>query len=115
MADSSFILTLTSAPLPGIIAAVSAAIARLDGNIVETHQYWDREAGRFFLRMAFVGPSNLSVPVVDQMLKPAVAEFGLEFQVTDASLRPRIIVMVSKFDHALLHLLYQIRVGWLQA
>ena len=23
--------------------------------------------------------------------------------------------MVSKFDHALLHLLYQIRVGWLDA
>ena len=25
--------------------------------------------------------------------------------------KPRIIAMVSKFDHALLHLLYQIRVG----
>ena len=28
---------------------------------------------------------------------------------------PRIIIMVSKFDHCLEHLLYQIRVGWLKA
>ncbi len=29
--------------------------------------------------------------------------------------RRSIVVMVVKFDHALLHLLYQIRVGWLDA
>lgn len=28
---------------------------------------------------------------------------------------PRILVLVSRFDHCLLHLLYQIRVGWLRA
>jgi formyltetrahydrofolate deformylase len=39
----------------------------------------------------------------------------LKFEIADAAHRPRIVVMVSKFDHALLHLLYQIRVGWLQA
>ena len=113
--DSSFVLTLTSAPLPGIIAAVSAAIARLDGNIVETHQHWDRGTDSFFLRVAFVGPAGLTVQAVERALGPAVARFGLEFRIGDASHRPRIVAMVSKFDHALLHLLYQIRVGWLQA
>lgn len=39
----------------------------------------------------------------------------MELQVIDAMQPPRIIIMVSKFDHALLHLLYQIRVGWLHA
>jgi formyltetrahydrofolate deformylase len=34
---------------------------------------------------------------------------------TDAAVKPKILVLVSKFDHALLHLLYQIRVGWLNA
>ena len=27
----------------------------------------------------------------------------------------KVVLMVSKFDHTLLHLLYQIRVGWLDA
>ena len=33
----------------------------------------------------------------------------------DEGRKKKIVVMVSKFDHALLHLLYQIRVGWLDA
>ncbi|TIU03669.1 MAG: formyltetrahydrofolate deformylase, partial [Mesorhizobium sp.] len=35
--------------------------------------------------------------------------------ITDLVNRPKIIIMVSKFDHAMLYLLYQIRVGWLDA
>ena len=33
MPDTAFILTMTSAPLPGIIAAVATAVADLGGNI----------------------------------------------------------------------------------
>ncbi|MDO8360898.1 MAG: formyltetrahydrofolate deformylase, partial [Devosia sp.] len=36
-------------------------------------------------------------------------------QLTDQAKKKKILVMVSRFDHALLHLLYQIRVGWLDA
>lgn len=115
MAESSFVLTLTSEPLPGIIAAVSTAVADLGGNIAETNQHWDRPANRFFLRLAFVGPDELTVPAVERALAPAIDRLGLELRVTDATRPPKIVAMVSKFDHALLHLLYQIRVGWLRA
>jgi len=33
----------------------------------------------------------------------------------DATVKPKILILVSRFDHALLHLIYQIRVGWLNA
>jgi formyltetrahydrofolate deformylase len=115
MAETSFILTLTSDPLPGIIAAVSTAIAALGGNIAETHQHWDRPTDRFFLRVAFLGPEGLTVPAVEQALAPTVEKLGLDLKVSDAGRSPKIVAMVSKFDHALLHLLYQIRVGWLGA
>ena len=115
MPDTALVLTLSSAPLPGIIAAVTTAIADLGGNITETHQHWDRPTDRFFLRVAFLGPDTLTVPTVEQALAPAVERFGLDLKVTDVSRPPKIVAMVSKFDHALLHLLYQIRVGWLRA
>jgi formyltetrahydrofolate deformylase len=115
MSENSFILTLTSAPLPGIVAAVSTGIADLGGNIAEAHQHWDRPTGRVFLRVAFHGPEGLSVAAVEQSLAPTVRRLDLDLQVSDASRPPRIIAMVSRFDHALLHLLYQIRVGWLRA
>src|SRR5512134_3478553 len=115
MPGTSFVVTLTSEPLPGIIAAVSTGIADLGGNIAETHQHWDRPTDRFFLRVAFFGPEGLTVEAVEQALASAVDRFGLDLKVTDAARPPKIIAMVSKFDHALLHLLYQIRVGWLHA
>ncbi len=115
MTETSFIVTLTSAPLPGIIAGVSTAIADLGCNIAETNQHWDRPADRFFLRIAFLGPEGLSALAVEQALAPSVERFSLELKVTDAARPPKIIIMVSKFDHALLHLLYQIRVGRLSA
>jgi formyltetrahydrofolate deformylase len=115
MSEASFILTLTSDPLPGIIAAVSTSISDLGGNITETNQHWDRPANRFFLRVAFVGPEGLTIPDVEQALAPTVERLGLELKVVDATRPPKIVAMVSKFDHALLHLLYQIRVGWLSA
>jgi formyltetrahydrofolate deformylase len=112
---TAFILTLASDPLPGIIAAVSTAVAELGGNITETHQHWDQPTDRFFLRVAFIGPDTLTVPAVEQALAPGIERFGLDLRVVDATRPPRIIAMVSRFDHALLHLLYQIRVGWLSA
>jgi formyltetrahydrofolate deformylase len=115
MAESALIVTVTGGPLPGIVAAVTTAIAGLGGNVAETHQHWDRPADRFFLRVAFFGPEGLAVPAVEQALAPAAARLDLDLKVTDAARAPKVIVMVSRFDHALLHLLYQIRVGWLRA
>lgn len=115
MSHRSYVLTLTCTPLPGIIAAVSTAIAGLDGNITETHQHWHRPTNGFFLRMAFLGAAGLARSAVEKALEPVVKRFGLKLEIADAVHRPRIVVMVSKFDHALLHLLYQIRVGWLHA
>jgi len=39
----------------------------------------------------------------------------MKTSLVDQSQRKRIVILVSKFDHTLLHLLYQIRVGWLDA
>ena len=110
MSESSIIVTLVCDSRPGIIAAVTTAIADLGGNITETHQHWDRPTDRFFLRVAFLGPESLSAPAAERALAPLVERFGMDLGVTDAARPPRIIAMVSKFDHTLLHLLYQIRV-----
>ena len=85
MSETSFVLTLTSDPLPGIIAAVSTAVADLGGNIAETNQHWDRPTNRFFLRVAFLGPEGLTVPAVEQALAPTVEKLGLDLKVTDAA------------------------------
>ena len=112
---SSYVLTLSCSDRPGIVAAVTTELAALGANIAESNQFWDRETNRFFMRIAFQAPEGLARDRIERALKPAVERFDMKTALVDQSRTPRLIVMVSKFDHAMLHLLYQIRVGWLRA
>lgn len=110
-----FILTLDCDDKPGIVATVTTELAAIGGNIIESNQFRDKLTNRFFMRIAFSAPPGLAREAIEHALRPAGIRFGMKFAVADAGRRPRIILMVSKFDHAMLHILYQIRVGWLNA
>jgi formyltetrahydrofolate deformylase len=115
MPQHSFVLTLSCEDRPGIVAAVSTELFAIGANIAESNQFWDRQTGRFFMRLAFTAPETVMRDDVERALKPAFERFGMKTALTDLSRRPRILILVSKFDHALLHLIYQNRVGWLDA
>lgn len=110
-----FVLTLDCDDKPGIVAAITTELAAMGGNIAESNQFRDKLTNRFFMRIAFTAPLGMSRDAIEHALKPAGERFGMKFKVADANRKPKIVLMVSKFDHAMLHLLYQIRVGWLNA
>jgi formyltetrahydrofolate deformylase len=112
---ANFVLTLSCADRPGIVAAVTTELAALNANISESNQFWDRETGTFFMRLAFTAPEGVGREGIERALKPAIERFGMRTALVDEGRKKKIVVMVSKFDHTLLHLLYQIRVGWLDA
>jgi formyltetrahydrofolate deformylase len=112
---ANFVLTLSCADRPGIVAAVTTELAALNANIAESNQFWDKETGTFFMRLAFAAPDGVGREAIERALRPAIERFSMRTTLVDEGRRKRIVVMVSKFDHALLHLLYQIRVGWLDA
>src|SRR5688572_30355688 len=113
--SSNFVLTLSCADRPGIVAAVTTELAGLGCNIAESNQFWDKETGQFFMRLAFTTPDGVDRDALERGLKPAIERFGMRTTLVDEAKKKKILVMVSKFDHTLLHLLYQIRVGWLDA
>ena len=115
MCEHCHVLTLSCDGKPGIVAAVTAELAGQGTNLVETAQFWNRQSNRFFLRIAFLTPNGFSRQALEDALAPIKARFVMETTLTDASRRPRMVILVSRFDHALLHLLYQFRVGWLDA
>ena len=112
---SEFVLTLSCADRPGIVAAVTTELAAIGANISESNQFWDRDSNKFFMRIAIQAPGTVGRDDIERVLKPAVDRFEIMMGVADAQRKPKIVVMVSKFDHAMLHLLYQIRVNWLSA
>jgi formyltetrahydrofolate deformylase len=111
----NFILTLTCDDRPGIVAATMTELAALGANIAESAQFWDRASNRFFMRIAFTAPQRATRESVERALRPVIDRFAMKSRIVDADRKPRIVVMVSRFDHAVLHLLYQIRTGWLRA
>jgi formyltetrahydrofolate deformylase len=115
MSSANFVLTLSCADRPGIVAAVTTELAALNANIAESNQFWDRETGRFFMRLAFTNPEGLGRDAIDRALKSPIERFSMKTSLADEGQKKRIVILVSKFDHTLLHLLYQIRVGWLEA
>jgi formyltetrahydrofolate deformylase len=115
MSQANFVLTLSCADRPGIVAAVTTELAALSANIAESNQFWDRETGRFFMRLAFTAPEGVDRDTIERALKSPIERFSMKTNLVDEARKKRIVIMVSKFDHTLRHLLYQIQVGWLDA
>jgi formyltetrahydrofolate deformylase len=115
MTENKFILKLSCLDQPGIVAALTTALAARGANILESNQFCDRQTNQLFIRIAFAVPTTTSRETLELALKPSVDRFDMKLKIEDLSRRPKIIIMVSKFDHGLLHLLYQIKVGWLNA
>lgn len=115
MVEQSFILTLKCRDLRGIVAAVANAVTAVGGNILESDQFRDPLTATFFMRVVFATDGTEDSAALYDRLSPVFTGYGMEAHLVEADRHPKIILMVSKFDHALLHLLYQIKVGWLQA
>jgi formyltetrahydrofolate deformylase len=104
-AGANWVLTLSCPDSPGIVHAVSGALAAVGGNITESQQYGDPESGRFFMRVQV--QAAVERRVLDAVIMPVAQRFDMIWQL-DAAGRPlRAIVMVSKAAHCLIDLLYR--------
>ncbi|MER5320003.1 formyltetrahydrofolate deformylase [Streptosporangium roseum] len=108
---AQYVLTLSCPDRPGVVAAVSGLLAEQGCNIIESQQFGDPVAERFFMRVQF------SCPLSDAELRTAIAalapDFGMDVRLRDLAVKPRVMVMVSKFGHCLNDLLYRTRSGLL--
>ena len=104
-----YILTLSCPDRSGIVAAVSGFLAQHDCNILESAQFGDEVSHKFFMRVVFSGNSDLSKKFTDIGIK-----FKMDWQIYDTSLKPKIVVMVSKSSHCLNHILHRARIGSLK-
>src|SRR5262245_26085108 len=106
--SGEYVLTLSCPDRPGVVAAVSGLLARHGCNITESQQFGDPVSERFFMRVQFAGDRAL-----DGEFAALASEFGMEFQLFDRAVKPRVLVLVSRFDHCLNDLLYRTRAGLL--
>jgi formyltetrahydrofolate deformylase len=97
---------------PGIVAAVASFLHARGANIAQSAQYsTDPEGGRFFLRMVFhLGGLSDRLEELEREFAADVAEpFDMRFHLPDASVPKRVAMLVSRYDHCLLDLLWRWR------
>ncbi|MFZ5723222.1 MAG: formyltetrahydrofolate deformylase [Pseudomonadota bacterium] len=111
-------LLITCPDRPGIVSAVSTFFYNHGANITDLDQHSsDAEGGRFFMRLEFQTP-NLDVgrDVLHGAFRKAVADkYDMQWNIAYAVDRKRMALLVSKYDHALMELLWQVRRGDLVA
>ena len=113
-ATATAILTLSCADQPGIVHAVAGFLAAHGCNIQDSTQHSDPATERFFMRIAFHDPeAAAALPTRRHGFAHIATKFGMDWQLYDAAIRPRVLLMVSKFDHCLNDLLYRIDSGTL--
>lgn len=110
-----FRLTLACVDRPGIVAAVATCVFEQGGNIMESAQFHDPETGGFFMRVVFAVTPRLTLEHFRFALDPVVKRFDMRVELKDGERRPRVLIMVSRFDHCLEDLLYRHRIGALAA
>ncbi|MFE6997249.1 formyltetrahydrofolate deformylase [Microbacterium sp. NPDC057659] len=98
---------------PGIVAAVAGALAEHGANIISLDQHsTDAAGGRFFQRTV-IHLDGLAAkrPALEASIAAVAERFDMEWSLHDASLRKRVAIFVSKYDHCLLELLWRTQRG----
>ncbi len=110
----SYILTLSCADRLGIVAAVSGHLAQVGGFILDSQQYADLEAGRFFMRVEFKASDDRLPGSAEQFrsgFAPIAHRFGMVWELVTSADRPKLIIAVSKSSHCLNDLLHRWHTG----
>jgi formyltetrahydrofolate deformylase len=112
MSGARHFITLSCVNKPGIVARVSAALFESGFNILDAQQFDDTETGSFFMRVEFnAARSDADVEALRATFTDIASGFGMEWSMRPAGQRKRVALMVSRFDHCLVDLLYRWRSG----
>ena len=99
----------------GLIAAISSFISMHDGNILSADQYVS-DSGTFFMRLEIEGKGfGLSRDEFAAAFAPLARRHGMDWRVSHTDTPRRMAILVSRYDHCLIDLLWRWDSGELDA
>lgn len=100
-----YVLTLICPDQPGIVRALGESVFQAKGNILDNQQFSDPETGSFVVRTEFESPQLIES--VRQVLCEGMSVFDPVLTLRPETRHRRAMLMVSKYDHCLVDLLYR--------
>jgi formyltetrahydrofolate deformylase len=114
---NSAILLISCPDQKGEVATIANFVYRHGGNILHADEHADEESGLFLMRVEF-DPKDFDIDLSQKDLadfgkhfSPIAEKFQMTWRLAQSSQRPRMIILVSKYDHCLVDLLYRHKSG----
>ncbi|HET9305692.1 MAG TPA: formyltetrahydrofolate deformylase [Candidatus Sulfotelmatobacter sp.] len=109
---TSAILLISCPDRKGEVATIADFIYRHGGNILHADEHGDGESGLFLMRVEF-DPKDFDIDLANfgKLFSPVAEAFAMDWRLAQSSQRPRMIILVSKYDHCLVDLLYRHQSG----
>ena len=109
---NSAILLISCPDSKGEVATIANFVYRHNGNILHADEHADEESGLFLMRVEF-DPKDFDIDLADfgKHFLPVAEAFQMKWRLAQSSLRQRMIILVSKYDHCLVDLLYRHKSG----
>ena len=113
----SAILLISCPDRKGEVATIADFVYRHGGNILPADEHADEESGLFLMRVEFDPKDfdiDLSQPGLADFGKhfaPVAEKFSMKWRLAQSSQRQRMIILVSRYDHCLVDLLYRHKSG----
>jgi formyltetrahydrofolate deformylase len=106
------ILLISCPDRRGLVASISDFVFRHNGNILHADEHGDAESGIFLMRVEF-DSSQFDFPLADfaRHFAPIAKKFEMQWRLAQSSFRPKMAVLVSKYDHCFADLLYRHKSG----
>ncbi len=107
--NKEYIIIISCADVPNIVASVAGFIAAQNGFILEANQYGDPDTGIFFQRIHFRGDAKTPPQQqLSELFQVQVADrYNMYWRIHDALRKPKMMIMVSKSSHCLNTLLHR--------
>jgi len=114
---NSAILLISCPDRKGEVATIADFVYRHNGNILHADEHADEESGLFLMRVEF-DPKDFDIDLSQKDLadfgkhfSPVAEAFHMKWRLAQSSQRQRMIILVSKYDHCLVDLLYRHKSG----
>ncbi|MFD1210710.1 formyltetrahydrofolate deformylase [Arthrobacter sp. GCM10027362] len=114
VSNRELVLAISCEDRMGIVHAVSGFLLAHGCNILTSQQFDDVAENRFFMRVQASYPGKTSIESLQSAFQATAETHGMSWSLTDSTERPRVAIMVSKFEHCLNDLLFRWRTGQLK-
>jgi formyltetrahydrofolate deformylase len=107
---NSAILLISCPDRRGIVASIADFIFQHNGNILHADEHADEESNLFLMRVEF-DPHDFDINLADlpRHFAPIADRFEMTWRLAQSNCRMKMVILVSKYDHCLVDLLYRHR------